>query len=47
MIVSNGVIKRNIAEKQLPEYMARGYKEVVTKTTTSPPSKTAKKTGDK
>ena len=35
MIVSNGVITRNIAEKQLPEYKARGY-EVVEETTSKP-----------
>lgn len=43
MIVSNGVITRNIAEKQLPEYKARGYKEVVVKNTTTSKPKTAKK----
>lgn len=48
MIVSNGLITRNISEKQLPEYKAKGYKEVVVKNaTTSAPSKSAKKTGDK
>jgi hypothetical protein len=46
MIVSNGLITRNISEKQLPEYKAKGYKEVV-KAATSTPSKSAKKTGDK
>lgn len=46
MIVSNGVITRNIAAKQLPEYTAKGYKEVV-KAATSTPTKTGKKTGDK
>lgn len=33
MLISNGVITRNIAEKQLPEYEARGYKEVTEKAT--------------
>lgn len=28
MLISNGVITRNIAEHQLAEYKARGYKEV-------------------
>lgn len=28
MLVSNGKISRNIAEKQLPEYKAKGYAEV-------------------
>lgn len=47
MLISNGITTRNIAEKQLPEYKAKGYKEVVAKVTTSTPTKTAKKTGDK
>ena len=47
MLISNGITTRNIAEKQLPEYKARGFKEVVTKAATSAPTKTAKKTGDK
>lgn len=47
MLISNGVITRNIAEKQLPEYKAKGYKEVVAKAATSTPTKTAKKPGDK
>lgn len=43
MIVSNGVITRNIAEKQLPEYKAKGYKEVVVNSaTTSKPLKAKK-----
>lgn len=42
MLISNGVITRNIAEKQLPEYQAKGY-EVVKTTTSKPP----KKSGDK
>lgn len=42
MLISNGVITRNIAEKQLPEYTAKGYE--VVKAATSPPKK---KTGDK
>ena len=46
MLISNGIVTRNIAEKQLPEYKAKGYKEVVKKAT-STPQKTAKKTGDK
>ena len=47
MLISNGITTRNIAEKQLPEYKAKGYKEVVVKAATSVPTKTAKKTGDK
>ena len=50
MLISNGITTRNIAEKQLPEYKAKGYKEVkevVVKAATSAPAKTAKKTGDK
>ena len=45
MLISNGVITRNIAEKQLPEYKAKGYE--VVKAATSTPTKTAKKSGDK
>ena len=45
MLISNGIITRNIAEKQLPEYKAKGY-EVVEKAT-STPKKPPKKTGDK
>lgn len=47
MLISNGIIKRNIADEHLPEYKAKGYKEVVVKSATSSPAKTAKKTGDK
>ena len=46
MLISNGVTTRNISEKQLPEYEAKGYKEVV-KAATSAPSKAPKKSGDK
>ena len=28
MLVSNGIITRNISDEQLPEYAAKGYKEV-------------------
>lgn len=28
MLISNGKMTRNIADKRLPEYMAKGYKEV-------------------
>jgi hypothetical protein len=42
MLISNGFITRNIAEKQLPEYTAKGYE--VVKVATSKPTK---KTGDK
>jgi hypothetical protein len=45
MLISNGFITRNIAEKQLPEYMAKGYE--VVKEATSTPKKPPKKTGDK
>ena len=47
MLISNGITTRNIAEKQLPEYKAKGYKEVVVKAATSAPTKAAKKSGDK
>jgi hypothetical protein len=46
MLISNGIVTRNIAEKQLPEYKAKGYKEVV-KAATSAPTKAPKKSGDK
>lgn len=51
MLITNGVITRNIADKQLPEYKAKGY-EVVNVATSKPaepvkePAKTAKKKGD-
>lgn len=45
MLISNGITTRNIAEKQLPEYMAKGYE--VVKSATSTPKKPPKKTGDK
>ena len=45
MLISNGVITRNIAERQLPEYKAKGYE--VVKAATSAPAKPPKKTGDK
>lgn len=45
MLISNGVTTRNIAEKQLPEYKAKGYE--VVKSATSAPPKASKKTGDK
>lgn len=45
MLISNGITTRNIAEKQLPEYKAKGYE--VVKEATSTPKKTPKKTGEK
>lgn len=45
MLISNGIITRNITEKQLPEYTAKGYE--VVKSATSTPTKPPKKTGDK
>lgn len=45
MLISNGTITRNISEKQLPEYKAKGYE--VVEVTTSKPKETAKKTGEK
>lgn len=50
MLVTNGVITRNIAEKQLNEYTIKGYEEVaeVAKEPIKAPSKPAKKkAGDK
>lgn len=46
MLISNGFITRNIAEKQLPEYLAKGY-AVVEKATAKPPKTPTKKTGGK
>lgn len=43
MLISKGIIKRNIDEKRLPEYKAKGY-EVVKDTAPKPPKK---KPGDK
>ena len=40
MIISNGVITRNIAEKQLSEYKAKGYEAV--KSAASKPDKAKK-----
>lgn len=45
MLISNGFTTRNIAEKQLSEYMAKGYG--VVKEATPTPKKPPKKTGDK
>ncbi len=48
MLISNGITTRNIADKQLPEYKLKGYKEVVAKNATAPlPDKASKKTGGK
>lgn len=41
MLISNGIISRNIDEKQLPEYVSRGY-EVVKVTASAPQKPTAK-----
>ena len=43
MLISKGIIKRNIDEKRLLEYKAKGY-EVVKDTAPTPPKK---KPGDK
>ncbi len=37
MLVTNGSVTRNITEKQLPEYVAKGYGEVEKKTTPGTP----------
>lgn len=39
MLVTNGIITRNITEKQLPEYAVKGYTEVKTPETPKPPKK--------
>lgn len=43
MLISNGKTTRNIADKQLPEYKAKGYAEVVVKSATPAPKKPTKK----
>lgn len=42
MLITNGVITRNIEAKQLPEYKVKGYREAET-----PKPKTSKKTTKK
>lgn len=44
MLITNGIITRNIAAEQLPEYVAKGY--AVVKTTAQPKAK-PKKAGAK
>ena len=45
MLISNGITTRNISEKQLPEYKAKGFREVVKSATSTPNN--AKKSGGK
>lgn len=46
MLITNGIVTRNIAAKQFAEYMAKGYEPV--KVDTPKPKKAAKtKAGDK
>ena len=47
MLVTNGVITRNIAEKQLNEYKTKGYKEVIKEPVKEPLKPAKKKAGDK
>ncbi len=53
MLISNGIVYRNIAEKQLPEYVSKGYEVVKSATSPLPKAETnttkspAKKKGDK
>ena len=50
MLITNGIVTRNITAKQLEEYKARGYREIDTpvKVETPKPKKAAKpKAGDK
>jgi len=42
MLITNGIITRNIEAEQLPEYKAKGYREAET-----PKPKTSKKTTKK
>ncbi len=41
MLITNGITTRNIAEKQLPEYVSKGY-EVVTSAPPKPTEKAVK-----
>lgn len=43
MLITNGTISRNIDPKRLAEYKAKGYVEVVEKTTQTPSEKKGKK----
>ena len=43
MLVTNGTVFRNVAEKQLPYYQAKGYTEVKAKAKTSTKPKTDEK----
>lgn len=50
MLITNGVVTRNISAKQFAEYEARGYRKIDTpaKAETPKPKKAAKpKAGDK
>lgn len=48
MLITNGITTRNIAEKQLPEYVSKGYEVVKTSAPQKPtePVKPTKKKGD-
>lgn len=41
MLITNGIVTRNIEAKQLPEYTAKGYKPVEGKPATKPAPKKA------
>lgn len=43
MLISNGFKTRNIASEKLPEYIAKGYKEVKTTETLKKPTKAKNK----
>lgn len=48
MLITNGIVTRNISAKQLTEYKARGYREVGTPVEAPKPKRAAKpKAGDK
>lgn len=47
MLITNGKITRNIAEKQLSEYKAKGYEVVTVKTPEKSTEKKPSKKGDK
>ena len=47
MLISNGITTRNIAEKQLPEYVSRGYEVIKTSAPEKPSTKDVKPTKKK
>lgn len=42
MLITNGIVTRNIAEKQLTEYVSKGYEVVKTSAPPNPTEKAVK-----